>query len=129
MKPTTTAIIELLHNRIRRPVRDGRTALVDLGLRHRVELPIELRTKLLLQSLFCFATGARRCPMKCGSVRGFAKPPSQYPLRFGLNKCATNSAELLLSVEPSGAAALEAALKFIGEPLLLGLLGNSCGVG
>ena len=44
-------------------------------------------------------------------------------------RCATNSAELLLGVEPSGAAALEGALKFIGEPLLLGLLGNSCGIG
>ena len=43
--------------------------------------------------------------------------------------CATNSAELLLGVEPSGAAALEGALKFIGEPPLLGLLGNSCGIG
>ena len=36
---------------------------------------------------------------------------------------------LLLSVEPNGAPALESALKFIGEPLLLGLLGNSCSVG
>ena len=41
----------------------------------------------------------------------------------------THERELLLGVEPSGAAALESALKFIGEPLLLGLLGNSCGIG
>ena len=37
--------------------------------------------------------------------------------------------ELLLSVEPSGAPSLESAPKFIREPLLLDLLGNSCGVG
>src|SRR5438876_10432747 len=35
----------------------------------------------------------------------------------------------LLSVEPSGAAALEGALKFIGKPLFLGLPRNSFGLG
>ncbi len=57
------------------------------------------------------------------------RAPPSFVHGWGATTSYSHSAELLLGIEPSGAAALEGALKFIGEPLLLNLFGNSCGWG